>query len=120
MNIKPEQKAKYDEYVKTNSKDPYSLGVVTYSERWADLMEKELAASKKLEDIADLTSHKADTDGITGFMYGCAVSALSRFWVHGEELRIWHNLKTQLKFEGVAANKKPGAVLNPALLNIGE
>lgn len=50
-------------------------------------------------------------------MYGCAVSALAKFWVHGEQLRIWHNLDIQIGNEGEKANES-GGVLNPALLNI--
>jgi hypothetical protein len=60
-----------------------------------------------------------DNDGITGFMYGCAVSILSKVWIHGEQLRRWHNLKTQLRDEGEKANQT-GGVLNPALLCIGK
>lgn len=101
-----------------NNQDPYGKGVVTYAERWADMMEQEMAAGKPLAEIAQKTSDRADTEGITGFMYGCAVSTLSQVWEHGEELRRWHNLKTQIKHEGEIANET-GGVLNPALLNIG-
>ena len=80
-------------------------------------MEEGIGDGKKLEDIAQATSHEADTEGITGFMYGCAVSLLSQAWKHGEELRRWHNLDTQIKDEGEKANES-GGVLNPALLNI--
>lgn len=117
MQIKPEFVEQYKSYVAKNS-DPYGAGVVQFSERWADLMEKEIAAGKKLGDIADATSRAADTEGITGFMYGCAVSALATFWIHGEELRKWHNLKTQIGTEGEKANRE-GAVLNPAVICIG-
>jgi hypothetical protein len=51
-------------------------------------------------------------------MYGCAVQGLAYFWEHGEELRQWHNLDTQIKDEGEQANKS-GGVLNPAILTIG-
>jgi hypothetical protein len=68
---------------------------------------------------ADRLSHEADTDGITGFMYGCAVQAIAHFWVHGEELRCWHNLKTQIHQEGEKANLS-GTVLNPAVIVVGE
>jgi hypothetical protein len=51
-------------------------------------------------------------------MYGAGVSMLSQVWEHGEQLRTWHNLKTQLRDEGERANKS-GGVLNPALLNVG-
>jgi len=33
-------------------------------------------------------------------MYGAAVAILSKVWKHGEELRRWHNLKTQIGDEG--------------------
>jgi hypothetical protein len=78
-----------------------------------------LAEGYKLEAIADECSNKADIPcGITGFMYGCAVSSLVNCWKHGEELRVWHNKKHQLKDEGDKANAS-GGVLNPALLCIG-
>lgn len=98
--------------------EPYGHCIMTYAEDWANLMEARMAAGEKLEDIADETSHQADTDGITGFMYGAAVSTLAQVWEHGEELRRWHNLKTQIGAEGESANKS-GGTLNPALLNIG-
>ena len=60
----------------------------------------------------------ADTDGITGFMYGMATSILARSRVHGEALRRWHNLKTQIGTEGEQANES-GTTLNPALLSVG-
>jgi len=97
--------------------DSYGKGVVDYAERWADLMESRLNAGELLADIAEATSNEADTEGITGFMYGCAVSILAKCWVRGDELRRWHNLKTQIRDEGEQANKT-GGVLNPALLTI--
>jgi len=103
--------------VEINS-DGYGSGVIRYTARWAHLMEEKLAAGATVVDCAKATSHEADAEGITGFMYGCAVSMLSRFWTHGEELRRWHNLKTQIGNEGVKANQS-GGVLNPALLSLG-
>lgn len=97
--------------------DGYGGAVVTYAERWARLMQVEMANGKKLEDVADAASHEADLEGITGFMYGCAVSTLAACWKYGEQLRRWHNLKTQIGTEGEEANKS-GGVLNPALLSI--
>lgn len=101
---------------KDNNQDPYGNACVTYAERWANLMEKEMAAGKPLINIAESTSREADTEGITGFMYGAAVSMLSGCWDHGEELRRWHNKETQIGTEGDAANES-GGVLNPAVLN---
>jgi hypothetical protein len=103
---------------KANNTDPYGGRIYSYAEDWANLMETRMAKGDKLADIASETSHEADTDGITGFMYGAAVSVLSHVWEHGEELRRWHNLDTQIGTEGEEANKN-GGTLNPALLNIG-
>jgi len=100
-----------------NNQDSYGGGVYKFAEKWANLMEKKLEEGKEFQDFAKETSHDADTDGITGFMYGAAVSVLSNCWEHGEELRLWHNLDTQIGNEGEKANKS-GSVLNPALLNI--
>jgi len=97
--------------------EPYGHRVITYAEDWANFMERDMAAGKTLEDCAEATSREADTDGITGFMYGAAVSTLAVVWIHGEALRRWHNLKTQSRNEGERANES-GGVLNPALLNI--
>ena len=108
--------AGWDAFVEAN-KDPYGGACVTYARRWADMMETQMEAGSVLADIAKQTSHDADDEGITGFMYGCAVSMLSLCWEHGEELRRWHNLATQIHSEGEKANES-GGVLNPALLNI--
>jgi len=98
--------------------DGYGGGVVIYAERWARLMQVEMTKGKNLEDVASATSQEADLEGITGFMYGCAISTLSQCWKYGEQLRRWHNIDTQLGDEGEKANES-GGVLNPALLSIG-
>ena len=100
MKIKPELQKEYEDYVKVNSNDFYSKGVVDYAQRWADAMEAALAKGETIPACAKGLSHECDAEGITGFMYGCAVQALARFWVHGEELRTWHNLDTQIGTEG--------------------
>lgn len=79
--------------MEVNSTDPYGKGIITYLEKWADLMEEKLAEGHKLVDIAQETSHKANEEGITGFMYGAATNILSQVWEHGEELRVLHNAK---------------------------
>ena len=103
------------------NKDPYSKACVDYAEAWAIEMEKRMEAGAKLKDIAEEASREVDRRpgfGITGFMYGCAVGMLSKAWWHGEQLRRWHNLDTQVSNEGEKANES-GGVLNPAILNIG-
>jgi hypothetical protein len=102
------------------NKDPYGSCVIRYAEKWADMMEVEMEKGKELESIAKDTGYKANKDfGITGFMYGAAVSVLCTVWEHGEELRQWHNLDTQIKDEGEKANEG-GGVLNPALMSVGK
>jgi hypothetical protein len=117
MKIQTGKESDYQTYVTNNSKDAYSKGVVDYGEAWAALMEAKIEAGASVADCANTASHEADTDGITGFMYGCAVKALAHFWIHGEELRQWHNRDAQIGTEGDEANKS-GGVLNPALLTI--
>lgn len=111
MRVKRGKEADYDRFVETNSHDGYSYSVVKYMHWWTDLMEAEMANGKKLEDIAEKTSHDADKEGITGFMYGCAVAALADFWEYGEELRQWHNSKYGHYGDGV---------VNPAILTVRE
>lgn len=114
MQIKPELKKEYDEYVEKNSHDEYSHACVEFWEKWAHLMESKIKPKKdimkQIVKIADKCCHEADEGiGITGFMYGCAVSALSKHWIYGEELRKWHN--KEYNYEG-------NGVLNPAILTI--
>jgi hypothetical protein len=82
--------AAWDALVELNSTDSYSKAAMDYAIQWGRLMQSRIASGEKLVDIAQETSHQADAEGITGFMYGCAVNALSKFWIHGEELRKWH------------------------------
>lgn len=117
MKIKAGLETEYANWKDNNNQDAYSKGVVDYAEAWAALMEKAEEAGENIAQCAKRTSNEADTDGITGFMYGCAVSALARFWENGEALRMWHNLDTQIGTEGEEANEN-GGTLNPALLNI--
>ena len=91
MIIKQGLEAEYRQFLEVNSRDGYSFAAVQYMARWADFMEAEMASGAALPDIAHRTSRQANTEGITGFQHGCVVSALAHFWVHGEELRQWHN-----------------------------
>ena len=106
------------------NQEDYGKAVLDYARRWAETMEAILDVIGKEEfdesfgDIAKRTSYWANTDGITGFMYGAAVSILARTWLYGEQLRQWHNLDCQIGDEGERANQN-GGTLNPALLSIG-
>jgi hypothetical protein len=117
MKIKPELQEEYAKYVELNSRDGYSKAVVSFGEAWANLMEELIALGREVKDIAEAASHEADTDGITGYMYGTATSALSHFWIHGDALRAWHNRK-YVPEEQAASADESGAVVNPAIVTI--
>jgi hypothetical protein len=117
MKLKPGTEAEYAKYKSINAADGYSKAVVDFGEQWADLMEVGLAAGKTVAQIAQEASSQADTDGITGFMYGAAVSALSHFWEHGDALRAWHN-REYLPEDKAQEADKSGGVVNPAILTI--
>uniref|UniRef100_A0A6M3JMF6 Uncharacterized protein n=1 Tax=viral metagenome TaxID=1070528 RepID=A0A6M3JMF6_9ZZZZ len=102
-----------------NNTDYYGGECVRYAEAWADLMEERMKCGVTVADVAERASRHADTNGITGFMYGAAVAMLASSWEHGEELRKWHNLDCQRGTEGERANES-GGVLNPAILTIKE
>lgn len=92
-----------------NNQDSYGKGINDYAERWANLMETRLASGESLADIALPTSFEADTDGITGFMFGAAVATLVEVWEHGAALRTWHNSRYDYTGEGT---------VNPALITV--
>jgi hypothetical protein len=120
--MKLKDKEAWQEVIANNiTDDGYGSCGILFAALWAGEMERELAEGKNLADIADECSHTADDSmgkyGVTGFQYGLAVSLLSVCWEHGEELRRWHNLKTQFHDEGERANES-GGVLNPALIKM--
>ena len=70
-----------------NNTDPYGAAVFSYAERWARLMQAEMARGEPIEAVAERASHEADVEGISGFQYGAAVSVLEKCWKHGDRLR---------------------------------
>jgi len=100
----------YWETGKSKNTDGYGACIYEYAEGWAKLMQVEIYKGKKIEDVAEKTSHEMGFLGITGFMYGAAVSILSHCWIHGEILRKWHNKEYNHEGDGV---------VNPAILTIG-
>lgn len=111
LEFKDEEAAKlWQQFVEVNSKDPYSNGVVTYARRWGKYMQHLMKKhNKSLIQIAEKASFISDTEGITGFMYGCAVNTLAQCWKYGEELRRWHNKDYGYEGDGV---------VNPAVLTV--
>lgn len=115
MRIKTEKKDAYESWLNKNT-DDYGRACFVYAERFADMLEVERikAVNVPMEEIieknAEKFSHDADIDGITGFMYGCAMNVLAQCWEYGEILRKWHNKKYD-------AEDAEGTV-NPAVLTI--
>lgn len=118
FRVKESARAQYERGLANNT-DPYGRACYLFAADWAALMEARIANGSTVAAVAKDACGAADKKhGITGFMYGCAVNILSHCWEHGEELRRWHNLDTQVGKEGEKANES-GGVLNPAILSIG-
>lgn len=99
MTIAPYKDTNWQTW-RDNNQDGYGAAIVHYAERWARLMEAEIDRNPKatyaigtgvFAEIAERTSHEADIEGITGFMYGAAVSMLADVWIYGDQLKRWHN-----------------------------
>jgi len=111
MKIKKGLEKKYKEYLEINSNSPYAEAVLICVEKVGKNLDLNMDCKKAFWDgIGDL--------GITGFQSGCIASAISKYHPRGEEFRKWWNIEYQIKDEGEEANKKEGAILNPALLNV--
>jgi hypothetical protein len=120
MKLKKGMENKYRSW-KAKNRHPYSSCCFLYAEAWANAMEEAMQNGNELKDCWKKLSYEVNERpefGVTGFMYGMAVSILSHCWEHGELLRQYHNLDMQVGDEGEKANKK-GTVLNPAILTIG-
>lgn len=115
FTVRPEKLAAYEAWRAKND-DPYGGTCFLFAERWAELMEQEIVKTNDpstVKMVAERCSREADKDfGITGFMYGMAVSILSEAWIYGETLRKWHN--------GEYGHPGARGVVNPAVLVIGD
>ena len=89
--------------------DFYGRGIFNYAKVWAYLMEQEMVDEVLTEEIKERCASKADGEGITGFMYGAAVSILRDCWKYGNQLNSLHN--KQYNYEG-------DGTVNPAVLTL--
>ena len=94
FRVKPELKEAYQEFRTKVCGDFYSAGIIRYAERWAAMMEDRIEAGATVAEVAEATHHLADTENISGFMYGQAVNLLSGYWEHGDELRLWQDQRS--------------------------
>lgn len=108
----------HKQWVDSNSADWYSSAVINFGTHWAEILER-IIDKQNDEDPktvifnnAGWTSNDADTEGITGFQYGCAVKFLADTWEYGKILNAWHNIQWGF-------SEDTEGTVNPALWSVG-
>lgn len=91
--------------------DSYGKCALDFAEGFAKLMQKDISNGKTVAQAYNDNQYKMGFLGITGFMFGAAVSTLTQTWKYGEELRRAHN-----KEFGLPEDTK--GVANPAVVSI--
>lgn len=87
LRIRFDRREEFGTFVKVNSSDSYSFGVVRFVIAWMIFMEKEIGdgdPSEIIPKVYEKYASEADTDGITGFMYEAAVHFISDLWQYGD------------------------------------
>ena len=74
--------AMWNEFVDKN-RDFYGNGIIDYAERWAKLVQYYISNGQTFLECVELSSNEADTEGISGFMFGASVSILYQTWKYG-------------------------------------
>lgn len=82
MKIKKELEEQFVDF-KNKNNDFYGKGIIDFVIRWADLLETK---ENLTYGIAEGCANEADTEGVTGAMYGLAKSILFTYWYKGKEL----------------------------------
>ncbi len=80
---------RWDADYAANKDNDYSAGVLRYIARWANYMEREIAAGKTVAEAATTTEREADKEGITGAQFGIACCILAIVWKHGDAFKAW-------------------------------
>lgn len=93
MKLKAGLENDYAELRANNTKDFYSAGIINYAERWCNMMEERIEKGESVAQAAEETQYAADTDLISGCMFGYSLNVLCQFWEHGAELREWYDSK---------------------------
>lgn len=89
MKIKPGMESVYASLKNELTQDGLNNAVISYAERWADMMEQRISDGASVSEAAAQTRYEANQENLSWFMYGNAVRLLSNFWEHGEGLRQW-------------------------------
>lgn len=103
MQIKLEQKEKYDKYVEINSKDPYSKACVDS----ADVFGTSVDEGRTFDEAQRIMHDKEG--GLTGNMMGEIMQTLVYFHPRGEEIKVWWN-------KHVGGTGEEAGVINPAIM----
>jgi hypothetical protein len=75
--------------IKAKNQTDYGQPIARFVERWANDMEA-LSPNKFDETVASETEFKSDTENLSGFGFSCAVGALVKVWIYGNELKAWY------------------------------
>lgn len=89
MKIKAGMESVYASLKNEMAQDGRNNAVISYAERWADMMEQQISNGVSVSETAAQTRYEANQENLSWFMYGNAVRVLVNFWDHGEELRQW-------------------------------
>ncbi len=106
MNIKPELKKEYEDYVAMNSNDDYSKECILAGEKFMDAIETGRTFIEALD-----TAIKGS--GLTGFMVGAFMAGVIKFHERGEEIKPWWNKEC-------GGSGEEDGIINPAIITIGE
>ena len=109
----------WKEVVKNNQGDAYSESWLNYTVNWAKLMQ-DLIKNRVIltEEVMNEVSFLADTCGITGFMHEAAISALKKYWKHGDVFETGTKnapMDALTRLEGYANDLEKAGIVNYAL-----
>lgn len=111
-------KKMWEEGLAKNREDAYGYGCFRYASEWATRVEQRAKSGKAINaEVLEKAAQDADTEGITGFMYGVAVNILTNVWIHGVTLAKWHNRQYMEEKEADAAAEE-GKTVNPSIIHI--
>lgn len=97
MKIKAGMESVYASLKNEIHQDGRNNAVISYAERWAEMMEQQISNGASVSEVAAQTRYEANQENISWFMYGNAVRVLVNFWDHGEELRQWQQQSNRIQ-----------------------
>ncbi|MBS1992829.1 MAG: hypothetical protein JSS83_20065 [Cyanobacteria bacterium SZAS LIN-3] len=75
-------------FIDTNGKTRFGTAILNYANRWATMMEEQLAQGKVLDSaLVDSTGLAADKEGVSGYMASVAHQVLVQTWKYGAQLK---------------------------------